>query len=202
LSYCYYLLFCSSFTLSFSSFRSTPVSPTHSLTHTLTRKQETIRAFLDVGAFPNAKDASKRSPFELVLHSYDLKGDMSASMSEKDRTADFAMTSLPVLMELSRRGSRHVPGATAALRPSFQDALNTSVEVWRSTLQPRAGPMYTNFLHYQRNRFVCVCHYILIAKMISYTHAISLHSCYLSTLMLSYAINHNLTLFHATTCLT
>lgn len=90
---------------------------------------ETVRSLLDKGAHPNWRDASLRTSFELVLAGHKTKmgkasepaSPRSKSMKETlDDVQEFVQVSLPVLMELVRKGGRYTPESIVSLRPSFQ----------------------------------------------------------------------------------
>lgn len=93
---------------------------------------ETVRSLLDKGAHPNWRDASQRSSFDLVLVGHRSKMNSAQqqqpsspkanqSMKETlDDVQEFVQVSLPVLMELVRKGGRYTPESIISLRPSFQ----------------------------------------------------------------------------------
>mmetsp|Transcript_1547 Transcript_1547/g.2560 ORF Transcript_1547/g.2560 Transcript_1547/m.2560 type:complete len:746 (+) Transcript_1547:107-2344(+) len=110
---------------------------------------ETVRSLLDKGAHPNWRDASLRSSFDLVLakHRAKIGGRVDATtsagadprMSMKDtldEVQEFVQESLPVLMELVRKGARFTPESIASLRPSFQEVINTGRKHWDVQVQP------------------------------------------------------------------
>lgn len=90
---------------------------------------ETVRTLLDKGAHPNWRDVQGRSSFDLVLASHKAKMAKSAALAASskkgtyeplDDVQEFIQVSLPVLMELVRKGARYTPESIVSLRPSFQ----------------------------------------------------------------------------------
>lgn len=79
---------------------------------------ETVRSLLDKGAHPNWRDTKQRSSFDLVLDKYKAK--VASGCSEMDLIEYFVQTSLPVLMELVKKGARYSPETISTLRASFQ----------------------------------------------------------------------------------
>ena len=110
---------------------------------------ETVRTLLDKGAHPNWKDASMRSSFDLVLLGH--KNKMERSLEKPIGSAkgsgrepppeplneiqEFIQVALPVLMELVRKGARYSPESIAALRPSFQEAINSGQTHWTALVE-------------------------------------------------------------------
>ncbi len=164
---------------------------------------ETIRSFLDKGAYPNWKDLQGRTAFDLAMQNYrgkrlvnppvsavvftppgaeidvnhilmnsspklstdieDLEGDMvgeglvrrntlGLAAGNQDRwrpmedtlniVGDWAVKSLPALLELCKKGARFDPKDIECLRPSFRAAVLEAKDVWDKKSEP------TNFLEF------------------------------------------------------
>ncbi len=103
---------------------------------------ETIRCFLEKGGRPNWRDAANRTAFDMVLSTHSLiskssaKRENSPSAQVTDDITTFSMTVLPILCELVRKGCRYNADDISHLRPSFQDAINSSKVQWVHELVP------------------------------------------------------------------
>jgi hypothetical protein len=84
---------------------------------------ETVRVLLDRGAHPNWRDAKGRTSFDLVLDRYKAK--VASKLPEMDLIEYFVQTSLPVMMELVKKGARYSPDSISSLRSSFQVPVKT-----------------------------------------------------------------------------
>jgi ankyrin repeat protein len=113
---------------------------------------ETVRSLLDKGACPNWKDTNKRTAFDLVLHSREVKGqsgDTSNPVGLRqtvDEVQEFVLERLPALLEIVKKGGRYSPEGIAILRPSFQDMINETQKAWRDAAEPE------NFLDYVKSQ--------------------------------------------------
>jgi hypothetical protein len=113
---------------------------------------ETVRSLLDKGACPNWKDTNKRTAFDLVLHSRELKGqsgDTSNPVGLRqtvDEVQEFVLERLPALLEIVKKGGRYTPEGIAMLRPSFQDMINETQKAWKDAGEPE------NFLDYVKSQ--------------------------------------------------
>lgn len=157
---------------------------------------ETIRSFLDKGAYPNWKDLQGRTAFDLAMQNYRGKRlatapvsavvfsspgaevdinhvlmssspKLSTDMEDNDENSggeglirrntlgiggnqdkwrpmedtlnivgDWAVKSLPALLELCKKGARFDPKDIECLRPSFRAAVLEAKEVWDKKLEP------------------------------------------------------------------
>eukprot|EP01035_Chromulina_nebulosa_P017308 gene17308-22849_t len=108
---------------------------------------ETVRALLDKGAYPNWKDASRRSAFDMVLisHSARFNGQKALRLqtsnsqglkSTLDEVSSFVQDALPVLMELVKKGGKYTEESLATLRPSFREAIDSARLHWINQTQP------------------------------------------------------------------
>lgn len=101
---------------------------------------ETVRALLEKGAYPNAKDAAMRSSFDMILMKHlsrfedlkakDLLTEENKAMMEAEEIGVFAQEVLPVLMELVRKGARYKDESLSSLRSSFRDAIASARSHW------------------------------------------------------------------------
>jgi ankyrin repeat protein len=145
---------------------------------------ETIRAFLDKGAYPNWHDPQGRTAFDIVLHKQQSKtsysstensnakslndalkdmeslesslilnsnvssNSLSSSNDIKDgkkwrsmentieKVGDYAVKSLPVLLEIGKKGGRFDVKDLEILRPSFRLCIFEAHEVWEKKIEP------------------------------------------------------------------
>ena len=136
---------------------------------------ELVRIFLERGAFPNAKTASGICAMDMVLqtfasrHGFELgiekmgyekssndndnknknNDDVEKFDFDMDQIADFAMTSLPVLMEIAKRGGRYNAKGLSKFRSSFIEAVYTAAKQWIDLKEPMEFPKFLvlNKLH-------------------------------------------------------
>ncbi len=108
---------------------------------------ETVRTLLERGAFPNALTPGKANAIDLMLQSFASKHGVDMRMQsiggghgpismDMDMTADFAMETLPVLMEIAKRGGRYSDETMSVLRASFVEAVATARKQWLEQVAP------------------------------------------------------------------
>jgi hypothetical protein len=99
---------------------------------------ETVRALLEKGAYPNWKDAAKRSSFDMILSGHKSRfdnmkvQDASAPNDAVDEVGVFVQEVLPILMELVRKGAKYHDESLASLRPSFREAIDSARAHWQA----------------------------------------------------------------------
>ncbi len=115
---------------------------------------ETVRALLERGAYANSVTSSKVSAMDLVMqafsdkHNLDFRSSQSDSRNnagkahhykielDMDTMSDFAMSTLPVLMEIAKHGGRYSEHLLAPLRESFVEAVDTARMQWLQLAEP------------------------------------------------------------------
>ena len=94
---------------------------------------ETMRSFLDKGAFPNYKDQNGRTAIDLILATH---SEVDSSSTESKSMADFLQYALPCIMEIVRKGGRYVVDSISHLRPSLREAIDTARVAWSQQIEP------------------------------------------------------------------
>jgi len=121
---------------------------------------ETVRTLLQHGAYANSLTSSKVNAMDLVMQAFSDKHNLEfrasassvASAGVRDRggfkisahkpdmdmdtIAEFAMTTLPVLMEIAKHGGRFTELTLAPLRDSFIEAVQTARNQWLELAEP------------------------------------------------------------------
>jgi len=120
---------------------------------------ETVRTLLQHGAFANSLTSSKVNAMDLVMQAFSDKhnlefrtcsaaaaggsdkGNFKISAAHKpdmdmDTIAEFAMGTLPVLMEIAKHGGRYTEHTLAPLRDSFIEAVQTARSQWLELTEP------------------------------------------------------------------
>jgi len=121
---------------------------------------ETVRTLLQHGAFANSLTSSRVNAMDLVMQAFSDKHNLEfrastnsiSAASEKDKAnykisahkpdmdmdtiAEFAMTTLPVLMEIAKHGGRYTDFTLAPLRDSFIEAVQTARNQWIELDEP------------------------------------------------------------------
>lgn len=133
---------------------------------------ETIRSFLDKGAYANWRDFQGRTAFELVINAHNRKsatprtGTASSSSNDDDlierastidsgdtkwrrmeqtieQVGNWAVRALPVILEIVKKGGRFDPRLLESLRPSFREAVQLARTEWA---EKREGANFTEFV--------------------------------------------------------
>ncbi|CAE7536476.1 ANKRD52 [Symbiodinium microadriaticum] len=134
---------------------------------------ETIRSFLDKGAYANWRDFQGRTAFELVINVHNRKkpavlrsatassgsaedydmadsstidsGDVKWRPMEEtiEQVGNWAVRALPVILEIVKKGGRFDPKHLEGLRPSFREAVQLARTEWA---EKREGTHFTEFV--------------------------------------------------------
>lgn len=94
---------------------------------------ETMRSFLDKGAFPNYKDQNGRSAIDLILATH---REVGSSETDTEPMVDFLQYALPCIMEIVRKGGRYMIDSISHLRPSIREAIDTARLAWSGLVEP------------------------------------------------------------------
>ena len=130
---------------------------------------ETIRSFLDKGAYANWRDFQGRSAFELVINVHNRSRNNprtttassgSSDLEERpsmmdsgakwrpmeetiEQVGNWAVRALPVILEIVKKGGRFDPKHLEGLRPSFREAVQLARTEWAEKTE---GPHFTEFV--------------------------------------------------------